>query len=205
MFQLINSIVHEFRNCFKREKTWRWFVVVAMGLMIRNSHRGVTSVISALRLEPRLYHTMLHYFRSTAYTNDALYDKWIKIAAKYASLTRIAGRVVLLGDHIKISKEGRYMPDIEMHHQDSQNSGKPEYIAGHNYGQVSAVITNGVVSRSLPLMTELQKSPPRKEGTKKPDGDTLVVQMVNLVHKTAQIMEEPVVAALDAYFSSECA
>ena len=95
------------------------------------------------------------------------------------------------------------MPDIEMHHQDSQNSGKPEYIAGHNYGQVSAVITNGTVSRSLPLMTELQLSPPRREGTKKPDGDTLVTQMVNLVHKTALSMKEPVVAALDAYFSSE--
>jgi len=203
MFQLINSIVHEFRNCFKREKTWRWFVILIMGFMIRQSHRGVTSIISALRLEPRLYHTMLHYFRSAAYTNSALYDTWIRIATKHANLTRIAGRVVLLGDHSKIPKEGRYMPDIEMHHQDSQNSGKPEYIAGHNYGQVGAVITNGVVSRSLPLMTELQLSPPRLEGTKKPDGDTLVTQMVNLVHKTAKSMEEPVVAALDAYFSSE--
>jgi len=203
MFQLINSIVHEFRNCFKREKTWRWFVVAVMGLMIRQSHKGVTSIISALRLKPRLYHTLLHYFRSSAYTNSALYAKWIEIVAKHANLTRIAGRVVLLGDHIKISKEGGHMPDIEMHHQDSQNSGKPEYIAGHNYGQVSAVITNGAVSRSLPLMTELQKSPPRREGTKKPDGDTIVTQMVNLVHKTALSMEEPVVAALDAYFSSE--
>ena len=202
MFQLINSIVHEFRNCYKREKTWRWFVVLVMGMMIRQSQRGVTSVISALRLEPRLYHTMLRYFRSTAYTNDALYDKWIKIAAKHANLMHIAGRVVLLGDHIKISKEGRYMPDTEMLHQDSQNSGKPGFIAGHNYGQVSAVITNGAVSRSLPLMTELQKSPPRKEGTKKPDGDTLVTQMVNLAYKTAQSLKEPAIVALDAYFSS---
>jgi len=203
MFQLINSIVHEFRNCFKREKTWRWFVVLVMGFMIRQSHRGVTSIISALRLEPRLYQTMLHYFRSMAYTNSDLYDKWIEIAARHANLTRIAGRMVLLGDHSKIPKEGRHMPDTEMLHQDSQNSGKPEYISGHNYGQVSAVVTNGVVSRSFPLITELQKSPPRKEGTKKPDGDTLVTQMVKLVHKTAGSIKEPVVAALDAYFSSE--
>ena len=160
-------------------------------------------MISALRMEPRLYHKMLHYFRSTAYTNSELYAKWIEIAKKYANLTRIAGRVVLLGDHIKIPKEGCHMPDIEILHQDSQNSGKPEYITGHNFGQVSAVTTNGKVSRSLPLMTEQQKSPPRQEGTKDPDGDTLVVQMVNLVHKTAQSLKEPIVVALDAYFSSE--
>jgi len=203
MFQLINTIVHEFRKCFKRERTWRWFVILVMGLMIRQNRKGVTSVISALRMEPRLYHTLLHYFRSTAYTNSELYAKWIEIVKKHANLTRIAGRVVLLGDHIKIPKEGSYMPDLEMLHQDSQNSGKPEYIAGHNYGHVSAVITNGKVSRSLPLMTEQQKSPPRQEGTKDPDGDTLVVQMVNLVHKTAQSLKEPIVVALDAYFSSE--
>ena len=205
MFQLINSILLEFRNCFKREKTWRWFVVLVMGFMIRSNHRGVTSIISVLRLEPKLYHKMLHFFRSTGYTSSVLYDKWIKIIVKHANLTRIAGRVILLGDHSKVSKEGLHMPDVQMHHQESQNSGKPEYISGHNYGQVSAVITNGAVSRSIPLMTELQKSPPKKEGTKKPDGDTLVTQMVNLVHKAAQSIEEPVVVALDAYFSSSAA
>ena len=86
-----------------------------------------------------------------------------------------------------------------------KNSGKPEFIAGHNFAQVSAVITNGQVSRSLPLMMEKQEAPPRIEGTKKPDGDTLVTQMVKLVDKTAQFMGEPVVVALDAYFSSEAA
>jgi len=148
---------------------------------------------------------MLHFFWSTGYTNSDLYDKWINIVVKHANLTRIAGRVVLLGDHSKVSKEGRHMPDVQMHHQESQNSGKPEYIAGHNYGQVSAVIANGAVSRSIPLMTELQKSPPKIEGTKKPDGDTLVTQMVNLVHKAAQSIREPVIVALDAYFSSSAA
>ncbi|MCL2286247.1 MAG: hypothetical protein FWC32_07765 [Firmicutes bacterium] len=97
------------------------------------------------------------------------------------------------------------MPGIEILHQDSQNSGKPSFVAGHNYGQVSAVITNGKVSRSILLMTEIQASPPRKEGTKKLDGDTIVTQMVNLVHKTAKSIAEPVVVALDAYFSSASA
>jgi len=148
---------------------------------------------------------MLHFFRSTGYTVESLYEKWIQIAMKYSTVTRIAGRIVLLGDHSKVSKEGRRMPDVHTLHQDSQNAGKAKYIEGHNFGQVSAVITNSTISRSLPLFTEMQSSPPRKEGTKKPDGDTLVTQMVNLIHKTAKALGEPVIAALDAYFSSEAA
>ena len=205
MFQLINSIVLEFTNCFKRVKTWQWFVILVFGFMIRNDHRGVTSVISSLKLNPRLYHTMLHFFRSTGYKMEELYERWIKIAIKHSAVKRIAGRVVILGDHSKVSKEGRRMPEIQVLHQESQNSGKPAFIEGHNFGQVSAVITNGKISRSLPLITEIQTSPPRKEGTKKPDGDTLVTQMVKLVHKAAKSLAEPVVAALDAYFSSEAA
>ena len=72
MFQLINSIVHEFRNCFKRAKTWQWFAAIVIGFMIRTDQRGVTSIISALKLKPRLYENMLYFFRSEAYETEAL-------------------------------------------------------------------------------------------------------------------------------------
>lgn len=205
MFQLINSMLLEFRGCFKRTKTWQWFVVLVMGLMVRSNLRGVTSILSSLRLKPDLYHTMLRFFRSKGYDVPELYEKWVRVLKKRVVFKRVSGRMIVIGDHIKVSKEGLRMPDIEILHQDSQNSGKAEYIAGHNFGQVSGVITNGTVSRSIPLMTEIQKSPPRIEGTKKPDGDTIVTQMVNLVHRAAKALGEPVVAALDAYFSSESA
>ena len=205
MFQLINSIVHEFRICFKRTKTWQWFLVIIMGFMLRYDHRGVTSIIAALRLKPKLYHTMLHFFRSAGYKIEELYKKWIKVAINNGTIVRIAGRVVVLGDHIKISKEGRHMPEIQVLHQESDNSGKPEFIEGHCFAQVGAVMTNGHVSRNIPLMTQRQVSPPKREGKKKKDGDSLVVQMVKLIHETAKSIDEPVVAALDAYFSSESA
>jgi len=40
------------------------------------------------------------------------------------------------------------MPYMQKHHQDSGNSGKAEYIVGHNFGQISAIITNGEVSHT---------------------------------------------------------
>ena len=199
MFQLINSILHQFRNCFGRVKTWRWFVVLVLGFMLRSNCRGVTSTISSMRLEPRSYHTALHYFRSDAYSVKLLYDKWIEIAVKSEGLERVAGRVVVLGDHSNVSKEGLYMPGIQILHQDSQNSGKPEFIAGHRAAHISAVLTKGDVSRSLPLMTQLHESPPKEE---KKNKESLVAQMITMVDRTARAMNEPVVAALDAYFCS---
>jgi len=80
MYQSIDKILLEFKECFKRVKTWQWFIVLMIGLMVRNSYRGVTSIISALRLKPELYHTMLHFFRSTGYRVEDLYDKWVMIA-----------------------------------------------------------------------------------------------------------------------------
>jgi hypothetical protein len=82
MYQLINNILTDFAGCFKRAKTWQWFAVLVMGFMLRINHRGVTSVVAALKLNPRLYHPMLHFFRSKGYNVKELYDKWIKIAIK---------------------------------------------------------------------------------------------------------------------------
>lgn len=196
MFQLINNILTEFRSCFKRERAWKWFVCFILGFMLRTDRRGVTSTITALRLKPELYHTMLHFFRSNAYRVDELYQVWVNIVLEKAPLLRISNRLVLLGDHIKISKEGRHMPCIQKHHQDSQNSGKAEYIEGHNYGQISAVITNGKVSRSIPLMAEIQES------KAKTGGDSLIVQMINLAGKVAETSGKPLIVVLDAYFCS---
>jgi len=194
MYQLINDIVTQFRECFKRQKTWQWFVCIVLGFMIRIDHRGVTSTITALRLKPGLYHTLLHFFRSKAYKVSELYQKWVAVVLKYAPLYHESKRLVILGDHIKISKEGRRMPGIHKHHQDSQNSGKAAYIEGHNFGQISALITNGVVTRSIPLMGELQESS-RKSG-----GKSLIVQMITLAGKAASVLKKPAIVVLDAYF-----
>ena len=83
MFQLINSILLEFRACFKRTKTWRWFVILVIGFMIRTDLRGITSIVGVLKLKPCLYHAMLHFFRSNAYLIGALSKKWIKVAMEH--------------------------------------------------------------------------------------------------------------------------
>jgi len=143
---------------------------------------------------------MLHFFRSNAYETGAISEKWTKLAMRHGNVERVVNRVVLLGDHSKVSKEGLRMPGVQAMYQDSQNSGKSSYIEGHNFGQVSAVITDGHISRSLPLMTELQASPKTESG--EGGGGSLVMQMLELTHRAAEAIGEPVYVALDAYFSS---
>ena len=206
MFQHINNIIRDFLCCFKRTETWQWFAIIVMGFIVRRGDRGITLVISALKLDPELYHTMLHFFRSKAYEVGCLYERWIEVAQREIEFVKVAGRVILLGDHIKIPKEGRRMPGIQIVHQESENSGKGEYIEGHIHAQVSAVVSKEGNSRSLPLRTERQQSPPKIEGTKKPDGDTLVTQMLNLVVVVMKsIKNATATVALDAYFAKASA
>ena len=205
MFQLIDQILHQFRSSFKRKATWRWFAVIMLGFMVRNRHRGVSSIISDLRLKPRVYHSVLHFFRSDAYEVVDIDKKWTEIVVTDPFILMVGGRVVNVGDHIKLAKEGRRMPDIRILHQESENSGKGEFIAGHTFAQIGAVMTSGSIARYIPLATQAQQSPPKIPGTDKPDGDTLVVQMVKLGLDVAEYTYEATgrstIIAVDAYFS----
>jgi len=144
---------------------------------------------------------MIHFFRSRGYEVYTLYAKWAQIVKRQENLVRIADRVLVLGDHPKATKEGKRMPGVQTLHQESQNAGKAEYTEGHIIAHVSVVATNGAENRSLPLLSERQESPPRIEGAKKPDGDTLVTQMAKLAVRAAQNLNEKVLAVVDAYFA----
>jgi len=126
-----------------------------------------------------------------------LYEKWVKVVIKYAKILEIRGRLVLIGDHIKIAKEGRRMPSVDVQYQSSENIGKSEYIEGHNYGQISAVITNGVESRAIALRAEIQEGAAKTENE-----DSLITQMVKLGGEVTKSAGRRAVLVLDAYFCS---
>jgi hypothetical protein len=157
--------------------------------------RGVSSVISALRMNPKHYTTLLKFFRSNAFDIDLLYQKLITVFMKALPPKTVDGRVVLIGDHIKISKEGRRMPAIEKLHQESQNSGKGTFIEGHLFGFISMILP--CFNRSIPVMAGIHES------RTKTGGESLVVQMVNQAGKVVEMMGKPAVLLLDAYFFSK--
>jgi hypothetical protein len=146
-------------------------------------------------MNPNHYTALLKFFRSHAFDLDTLYRKLIAVCMKILPPQTVGGRVILIGDHIKISKEGRRMPAIEKLHQESQNSGKGAFIDGHLFGFISMILPG--FNRSIPVMAGIQES------KTKTGGESLIVQMVRQAGKVVEMMGKPAVLLLDAYFFSK--
>ena len=126
-------------------------MVIVIGLMIRSDKSGVTSVIRDLSISPDLYATMMHFFRSNAWSVQNLIPKWCVIVKKYAPICQEDGMTLLVGDGVKQSKEARKMPGVKKLNQESDNSAKAEYIFGHMFGGVGVLIGNECKMFCIPL------------------------------------------------------
>ena len=136
--EFLNEALMKFRSCFSRQATFSWFVVIVVGLMIRQDYLGVTSVIRSLCLYP-CYELLIGFFRSSAWSLEVLTEKWCQFVRDSVPLVKVGGAVILPGDGVKQGKEGRKMPGVKKLHQESENSSKAEYIFGHQFGAVGVM------------------------------------------------------------------
>ena len=149
MWEWINATLGEFRYCFSRPATYKWFVIVVVGLMLRSDHLGVTSIIRELNLSESSYMAMLHFFRSEGWHILRLQSAWLHILKVSPLAVKENGRYILTGDGVKEGKEGRKMPGVKRLHQESDNSSKGEYIHGHMFGGLGLLMGNGVKMYSV--------------------------------------------------------
>jgi len=203
MWNFIEEILKNFTQCFSRKSTFNWFVIIVIGFMLRSDSLGVTSVIRDLSISPKLYETMIHFFRSSAWNLDSLFDVWTKVVLKYAPIYKENDRIILIGDGVKQAKDARKMPGVKKLHQESENSTKAEYIFGHLFGAIGCLIGNANKLFCLPLLINLQdgvsaindwSNPEEKQGSH-------VVQMIQNGFKTATKLGESLLL-LDRYFLS---
>ena len=52
MLNFIDKILCQFESCFSRKASFRWFVTITIGFILRSDKLGVTSVIRDLALSP---------------------------------------------------------------------------------------------------------------------------------------------------------
>ena len=156
MLDIIESILLSFRNCFRREKSFKWFTVIISALMLRSDKLGITSVIRDLDLRHTCYECLDHFFHSTAFDLKSIRQRWYEVIASRAPLLQIAERKIILGDGVKQCKEALRMPGVKKLHQESETCSKPEYIHGHMLGAVCVVVSNAFMKFSLPLKINLQ-------------------------------------------------
>jgi|CZCB01.1.fsa_nt_gi hypothetical protein len=203
MLKKLDQILRLFEGCFSRKASFHWFVVIVTGLMIRSDHLGVTSIIRDLSLNPSCYESLIHFFRSSAWSLESLGQTWLRIAKEFAPLYREQDAVVLIGDGIKVAKEARFMPGVKKLHQESENSSKAPYIFGHLFGAVGVLM--GVPGKwfCLPLLFQLQDGVKTifSWGEKPERQDSHVVQMIELGFAAAKVFGKSILL-LDRYFLS---
>ena len=129
------------RPAFSRLRSFLWFAIIVAGLTVRTELAGVTSIIRALDLQPRLYNKLRDHFHSSALKLDRLSALWAQAVLRlFPAPLRVNGRLVLVGDGIKIGKRGKKMPAVKLLHQQSDVNTKPEYIMGHSLQAVSLLV-----------------------------------------------------------------
>src|SRR5271167_4419041 len=137
------TLVNHFRAACSRKKTFFWLVTILIGFSIKSDFLGVTSIARGVGLLPCYYTCLLHFFNSAAVDLKKLQLIWIKIIfSHFTGIVRINGRCLIVGDGIKVAKEGKKMPGVKWLHQESESNSKAEYIMGHSI-QVLAILAQG--------------------------------------------------------------
>jgi DDE superfamily endonuclease len=176
------NLVRELRSACSRARTFLWLAAVLAGLCIRSDLLGASSIIRALGLHEKYYKRLLAFFHSTALNTDKLAIVWTRLVLRFfPEVLKLNGRIVILGDGIKIAKTGKKMPGVKCLHQESDNNTKPEYIMGHSCQAISLVVGADKSSFAVPLSARIHEGVVFSNRCKQKLTDKMVtlVQLVN--------------------------
>lgn len=174
-----------------------WMLVVLIGFSVRQDLLGVTSFIRCLGLYEACYERILDFLHSNALNVAKLTRIWTALVLSgHPGLLRCNGRVVLVGDGIKVGKSGRRMPAVKKLHQQSESNTKPSYIMGHSC-QAVCVLARGLRSVvAIPLAARIHEGLIFSNRDKR----TLLDKMVGLLDELG--IDAPFYFVADAYYAS---
>ena len=141
-----------------RLRTFLWFAACVAGLTVRTDLLGVTSIVRALGLHGRLYYRLLAHFHGTGVPLDEMSALWAQVVLRlFSDPLRVNGRLILVGDGIKVPKCGKKMPAVKLLHQESESNTKPEYIMGHSLQAVSVLVQAKKSVLAVPLAIRIHE------------------------------------------------
>jgi len=203
--KIVNDCLQEFRVCFSRSSTFGWFVIMIVGMILRNDYLGITSVIRELHLNEKHYTSLVHFFHSSAWNLEALNNKWIKIVLTISPLLTVGGELIFVGDGVKAAKEARHMPGNKKQYQESENQSKPSYFFGHHFGGIGILIGNAKKIFCLPLSLRIHDGvkPIAKWLNDEVRQQSHVVQIIHQAYHAASLAKRSSKVLLDRYFLSK--
>src|SRR3979409_681448 len=185
------------RPAFSRLRTFMWFATAVAGLTVRLELLGVTSIVRALNLRPRLYTKLLDHFHSSGLNLDRLSALWTQaVLQMFPHLVRVNGRLVLVGDGIKAPKRGKKMPAVKLLHQQSESNTKPEYIMGHSMQAVGLLVHAAKSVFCVPLAVRIHEGLVWSNRDKR----SLLDKMLGLLDILA--IKVPFYLVADAYYAA---
>lgn len=192
MIKYLENLLRAMRPAFSRKATFVWFVLVFAGFVTRTDTYGVSSIIRALWLGPVYYHGLLHFFHSTAWTAESLMAMWRKFLIKQKVAYMVSDKIVLVGDHTKVVKDARKMPEVKTMHQDSETGSKPSFFRGHHWACISLLLKAANKYFGAPMWAEIHRESL---------GESRTTRIVNAAGKIVQSNGRAAYLILDAYFA----
>ena len=189
--------VIELRPACTRSRSFLWMIVCLIGMTIRVDFFGVTSIVRALGLKAYCYDRILDFLHSSSLNIERLTQLWIKLVLKiFPKPLRVNNRYVLVGDGLKVAKEGRKMPAVKSLHQESQNNSKAEYIMGHSCQAIALLVGALESFFAVPLVCRIH------EGVKFSNSDhrTLIDKILFMF--TTLDLNDLCYFVLDAYYAN---
>jgi DDE superfamily endonuclease len=191
--------VQALRPACARHRTFVWMSLVLAGLSIRTDLAGVSSFVRALGLKASCYRRLLYVCHAPGVRLEVLSASWVRLVLKVFTPLRLGGRLVVIGDGLKVGKEGKKMPAVKKLHQSSANNSKAPYIFGHSF-QALGLLACGPLGQLLcvPLISRIH------EGVvfSNRDRRTLLDKFAQLVLTVVRELERGVLLVVDAYYAS---
>lgn len=135
------AVVRRLRPACSRMRTFLWMTLSLAGMCVRPDIFGVTSIVRAFGLKEALYDRLLDFFHSSALQVARLTVRWVEtVVTLFPGVITRNGRLLIVGDGVKIPKSGRKMPAVKRLHQESDSNTKREYIMGHSCQAVAVLV-----------------------------------------------------------------
>ncbi len=205
MLSYVYHALESFQSVFSRHRSWLLFAAVVLSFLAAPEMIGVTSMCRFWRGDERVYHRLLHFFRSTAYGYGELLTAWQRYVLSQAATVDVEGRCVLLGDHTYVVKDGGRMPGVVSLRETSETQHKPSYFRGHCWGAVGLVIGSLRACFCSPLELRIHQGFCHR-GQGEPgaarQGLSLAERVVQMALRFAVGHDCPAFLVLDAFFST---
>ena len=157
LVERVEQILQELRPVFSRQAAFMWFVLVFWGIVLVDREPALTSYLNAIGLGEQYYHHVVQWFQASSWSASGLSQRWSQWLVGHGQAKRLQGRLVYIGDSIKVMKAGSKMPLVKKLKQQSQNINKPSWIRGHHFGLLSLLMGQGEALYAVPLQCQLQE------------------------------------------------